>query len=150
MNSLGILICCIEALVRRQTLGFLFKNRLTCFSWRIEFFRDKYLRAMFLEQLQQLRLHYDKPLFFVVNEFLVGLLGIKNFLVSENLSVIPLPSIVWKMRMRRKLRYIIRRKMSHRFGKEGQVMAWLGLICLFSCRNSGKIETVVSNKLLVV
>ena len=40
--------------------------------------------------------------------------------------------------------------MSHRFGNEGQLMARLGLICLLSCRESGKIETVVSNKLLLL
>ena len=50
---------------------------------------------MFLDQLQQLRLQFqDQPLFVVVDEFLVGLLVIQNSLVSENLSVIPLTSIV--------------------------------------------------------
>ena len=49
------------------------------------------------------------------------------------------------MRMRRKKRYTIRRKTSHRFGNEGQAMDWLGLICLLSFRNIGNIETVVSS-----
>ena len=101
---------------------------------------------MFLEQLQQLRLKLqDQPFFVVVNEFLVGLMGIQNSLVSENLSVIPFPSIVWKTRMRQKRRYTIRRKLSHRFGNEGQAMAWLGMICSLPCRNSFRIDTVVSN-----
>ena len=38
---------------------------------------------MFMEQLQQLRLHEDQPLFVVVDKFLVGILGIKIVLVSK-------------------------------------------------------------------
>ena len=45
---------------------------------------------------------------------------------------------------------VTRRKMSHRFGNKGQAMAWLGLICSLSFRNSGKIETVVSDKMLLL
>ena len=49
---------------------------------------------MFLEQPWQLRLQKDQTLFVVVNDVLVGLLGIQKILISEILSVIPLPSIV--------------------------------------------------------
>ena len=50
---------------------------------------------MFMEQLQKMQMQLqDHPFFVVVEEFLVGLLGIQNSLESENSSVIPLPSIV--------------------------------------------------------